>query len=181
MKIFLDAFPALAFLGALLFADIYVATGVLIGALWLSVLLWRLQFKTFRSTHVWIAVAATLLGGLTLYLHNPLFIKWKPTLVYCVFGIVFAANAALQRPPLLEKAMGPAFDMPPALWRKLDFVWAAFWFGCAALNLVVAYNFSEKVWGTYKIVGGFLLPMLFFLAHLPFIGRYLKDDEKTAS
>lgn len=180
MKVFLDVFPAAAFLAAILLSDIYVATVVLIVTLWLSVLMWWLQFKELRRTHLWICVVASILGGLTLYLQNPLFIKWKPTLVYAAFGLGFAVNLLLRRPPLLERALGQAFDMPLQLWRRIDMAWIVFWLVCAALNLVVAYSFNERTWGTYKIVSAYALPILFFLAHLPFIGRYLKADEKPA-
>ena len=56
MKVFLDVFPAAAFLAAILLSDIYVATVVLIVTLWLSVLMWWLQFKELRRTHLWICV-----------------------------------------------------------------------------------------------------------------------------
>jgi intracellular septation protein len=181
MKVFLDLFPAVAFLAALLLRDIYVATVVLIATLWLSLIAWRIRFGSLRRTHLWVCLAATVLGSLTLYLHDPIFIKWKPTLVYGVFGLGFAINSLLKRPPLLHKAVGEAFDMPVGTWRKVDIAWTFFWFACAGLNLLVAYNFSEKFWGTYKIVSAYALPILFMLCHLPFIGRHLRHDEPGAT
>jgi intracellular septation protein len=55
-------------------------------------------------------------------------------------------------------------------WGKLNFSWGLFFAGMAALNLVVAYNFSTNFWVNYKLFGtmglmfGFILVQSIFLA-----------------
>lgn len=177
MKAAFDVVPLAAFLAVLLIWDIYVATGVLIAALWLSFVLWRLHYGTYRKAHFLLAVLATVLGGLTLYLHNVTFIKWKPTLVYVAFAAVMAGNRLLGRRPLTEAALGEAFDMRVELWRRVEVAWIGFWLACAALNVLVAYSVSDAAWGIYKVVSAFALPLVFMVLQWPFIGRYLKHEK----
>jgi len=177
VKFLLDFAPAVAFLGVLLVTDIYAATVVLVVTLWLSLLAWRLLYGSIRMPHLVLALFATVLGGLTLYLHNATFIKWKPTVVYVVFAVAMAGNTLLGRRPFMQAAMHEAFDMSDAMWRNVEFAWIAFWLLCAALNLLVAYNVGDEAWGIYKVVSAFALPVLFMLAHLPFIARYARDGK----
>lgn len=181
MKIFLDLAPAVAFLAALLLGDIYVATAVLIASLWIALLAYRLIYGNVRKSHLLIAASATLLGGMTLYLHNEIFIKWKPTLVYAVFALGMLGNRLLGRQPFMQKALHEAFDMPDELWRRVELAWVGFWVLCGLLNLYVAYHFSAQAWGVYKIVSAFALPVAFMLLHLPFIGRHLRQTSTEAS
>ena len=180
MKIAFDFVPLGVFLAVLLVWDIYIATAVLIAALWLSVVLWRLVYGSFRRSNVLVALGATALGGLTLYLHDATFIKLKPTLVYFAFALVMAVNALLRRKPLTQSMFGEAFEMPADRWRHLERAWIAFWVACALLNLAVAHVASDNVWGIYKFVSAFALPILFMAALWPFIGRYLKHEKAEA-
>jgi len=177
MKLFLDFAPVAAFLAVLLATDIYLATAVLLVALWASVLAWRLRYGSVRKAHLLLTVAGTVLGGLTLYLHNATFIKWKPTVVYLAFAGAMAVNLILGQRPFMKAALHEALEMPDLLWRKVEFAWIGFWLACGALNLLVAYNFSDSQWGVYKVVSAFVLPVLFMLAHWPFISPYAKESK----
>lgn len=179
MKIAFDVVPLVAFLAVLLIWDIYTATAVLIAGLWLSVVSWRLIYGAFRRTHVLLALVATALGALTLYLHDATFIKWKPTLVYLAFSGAMGVNLLLGRNPFMKAALHEAFDMPEDWWNRIELAWIAFWIVCGALNLAVAYSFSDQIWGIYKVVGGIGLPILFMVAHWPFVGQFLRHETKV--
>ncbi|MCB1770220.1 MAG: septation protein IspZ, partial [Candidatus Competibacteraceae bacterium] len=81
MKLLFDFLPILLFFIAYKMADIYVATGVLIvvtlaqtGWIW-----WR-QHRVEKLLLITAGLVLAL-GGATLLLKDPMFVKWKPTVV----------------------------------------------------------------------------------------------------
>lgn len=185
MKTLLDLFPAAAFFAAYLVGRavggdeaIYIATGVLIASLIGVVLVYRFAYRRWHRAHLWVTAIAIVLGGLTIYLHDPRFIKLKPTLVYGAFCVALLASHLVGERVLLARIPQTAIAMPDAAWRKVNFAWAVFFGGCAALNLYVASHFAEATWVKFKFIGFTLLPMLFALAQLPFLARYLTAAEE---
>ena len=178
MKMLLDFFPALAFLAAYYWGGIYVATGVLIASLVIVVLVYRFVHQRWHKVHLWVTAVAMVLGGLTIYLHDPAFIKLKPTLVYGTFCVVLLGSHVVGERVLLARIPQKAIEMPDAVWRKVNFAWALFFGFCAALNLYVARSYDEATWVKFKVIGFTVLPMLFALAHAPFLSRYITVEEK---
>ena len=174
----LDFFPAAAFLLAYYWGGIYVATGVLIGSLITVVLAYRVLHQRWHKVHLWVTAVATVLGGLTIYLHDPSFIKLKPTLVYGTFCLVLLGSHMVGDRVLLARIPQNAVVMPDTVWRKVNFAWAVFFGCCAALNLYVAHHYDEATWVKFKVIGFTVLPMLFALAHVPFLGRYVVAEQK---
>ncbi len=41
----------------------------------------------------------------------------------------------------------------PALWRRLNWLWIGFYALLGVLNLVVAFNASERAWVNFKVFG----------------------------
>ena len=82
MQTLFDFFPILLFFICFKFFGIYVATGVAMVASLVQVILYRIRFQRFETLQL-ISMALILsLGGLTLFFHNPWFIKWTPTVIY---------------------------------------------------------------------------------------------------
>lgn len=175
MKTLLDLTPAAAFFVAYLAAGIYVATAVLIGALFLLVIIYRVWRKEWHKAHLATAIIAGLLGGITLYIHDPAFIKFKPTAVYAVFSLALLGSHVIGEKVLLARLPQQMFQFPDSLWRKVNFAWALFFAVCALLNLWVAAQFDEATWVKFKTFGFTALMFVFLLAHAPFVGRYLSD------
>lgn len=99
MKKFLfDLFPLLLFFVAYRFADIYVATGVAMVAAVGQIAYIKLTGQKIEAMH-WInLVVIVVFGGATLWLQNEAFIKWKPTVLYWLFGgICWAVNGCLAK------------------------------------------------------------------------------------
>ncbi|HEB96923.1 MAG TPA: septation protein A, partial [Sedimenticola thiotaurini] len=81
MKILADFFPILLFFIAYQLYDIYVATAVAIVASSLQVVVEWLRSGRVERMHLITLGLLVVFGGLTLALRDPLFIKWKPTVV----------------------------------------------------------------------------------------------------
>ena len=75
-------------------------------------------------------------GGLTIWLQDETFIKLKPTIVNCLFGVILGGGLLLLKRPLLKPIFGAAFQLTDEGWRKLTVRWALFFFVLAAINEV---------------------------------------------
>lgn len=173
MKFLLDYAPALLFFAAYFLADIYVATAVLIVAAIGLVLIYRFWQGHWHKSHIVVAVLATVLGGLTLMIQDPAFIKFKPTAVYAVFALALLGSHVVGKQVLLARIPQQTFKFPVPVWRRVNLAWGLFFLGCAALNWYVAGHYDEATWVKFKTFGFTALMFVFLLAHAPFLARYL--------
>ena len=177
MKIIADLFPVILFFIAYKLFDIYVATQVAIAAAALQLLWSKVVHGRIEKMH-WITLALLILfGGLTLALRDPTFIKWKPTVVNWLFGIAFLGSGLLMERGLLRRMMEHAVSLPDPVWRRLNMVWINFFFLMGALNLYVAYNYSEETWVNFKLFGFMGLTLLFLLGQGFYLARHIVDEK----
>ena len=142
MQLLIDFFPILLFFVAYKLAGIYVATGVAIAASAVLVTwVWVRQRRVEKMPLVTLGLLV-FFGGLTIALHNPIFVMWKPTIVNWLFGAVFLASQWIGERPLTERMMGHAMDVPTRIWRRLNLVWSLFFFLLGLANLYVVYVWS---------------------------------------
>lgn len=180
MKSLLDFAPAIAFIVAYYWGDIYIATATLIASLFLVVAAYRVIERRWHKLHLTAAIAAGVLGGITLAIHDPTFIKLKPSVVYALFGLVLLGSHFVGDRVLLQRLPQKMVQMPDLLWRRVNLVWAAFFMFCAVLNYIVAFHADEATWVQLKAFGFTLLNVAFLLAHLPFLSRYVVSESKGA-
>ena len=161
MQLLFDFLPVLAFFVAYLLADIYVATAVLIVAVLIQT---AVSFIRHRKVSPMLLISAALVlvfGGLTLWLHDPNFIKWKPTIVNVLLAVAFGASHFMRGPTIVQRMIGESVQLDAADWRRLNLMWVGFFLFCAAANLYVAYNFAEATWVKFKLFGLLGLTLLF--------------------
>jgi intracellular septation protein len=126
---------------------------------------------------MWVSLGLILVfGGATLALHDELFIKWKPTVLYWLFASVLGGSELFFGRNLMRSMLGGQVEMPDVAWRKLNLSWVLFFALMGVANLVVAFNFSTETWVTFKLFGGIGLMLLFVLAQGLFLSKYV--DEK---
>jgi intracellular septation protein len=178
MKFLFDLFPVLLFFAAFKLAGIYVATAVAIGATFLQIgILAVLRRKI--DTMLWISLAIIVVfGGATLALHDETFIKWKPTVLYWMFGMVLAGAVLLFRKNLVRAMLVAQVQVPDPVWARLNWTWVIFFVLMGAANLLVAYNFSTDQWVNFKLFGGTGLFVLFVFGQAMFLSRHIREDDK---
>jgi intracellular septation protein len=176
MKMLVDMLPAIAFFAAYLLSDIYTATIVLVVALFLVVLIYRFGYGHWHKAHLATAIIAGALGGLTLYVHDPAFIKLKPTVVYAAFSLALLGSHLIGERVLLARIPQQSVQLPDAVWRKVNFAWAIFFAFCAVLNYYVAHNYDEATWVKFKAFGFTALMFVFMIGHAPFLMRYIQPE-----
>ncbi len=184
MKKFLfDLFPLILFFLAFKFSDIFTATAVAIAAgigqfIWL-----KATGKAIEATH-WINLTVIVVfGGATLFFHNDVFIKWKPTVLYWLFACILMGGKWFFGRNLMQKLMGEKVSMPPHVWDKLNYSWATFFVFSGALNLYVAFSgaFTEAQWVNFKVFGLMALLLLFVIAQSVWLGKHMKDENEPVA
>lgn len=178
MQLFFDLLPVLLFFVAYKVAGIYVATGVLIvGVLAQTVVSW-VRHRKVSPMMLTSAVLVLIFGGLTLLVRDPDFIKWKPTIVNWLFAGAFLASQFMRGPTVVQRIMGEQLTLdPPSLWTRLNAMWIAYFIVVGALNLYVAFNFSESTWVNFKLFGLMGLTLVFALLQGFWIARRAEHRE----
>ena len=165
-----------AALGAL--EPIILATAVLIPATVLQILYTRVKTGKVEKMHIVTLVLVVLLGGATVLLQNKEFIMWKPTLVNWLFAAGFLFSQWFMEKSFLQRMMEQAVTMPAANWKKLNYAWVAFFIVSGAVNLYVAYHFSEDIWVDFKLFGLLGLTLLFIIGQSFFLYRFIEKKEE---
>jgi intracellular septation protein len=157
MQPLIDLLPLLAFFVAYRLHGIYVATAVLMASMLLLVLRDWLLHRRISSMHAASTALVWVLGTLTLLLHNPNFLKWKPTIFLWAIGLMSVASLWVGRTPLAQRLMAPLVtggeDLPRSLWQRLSWVWGGFFAALGTLNLYFAFRLSEQSWVNFKVFG----------------------------
>ena len=184
MKKFLfDLFPLILFFVAYKINGMYFATAVAIAA-GIAQLIWlKLTKKPIESMH-WINLGVIVVfGGATLWLQDDTFIKWKPTVLYWIFGgSLLIGQIALKR-NLMQKLLGEKIVMSPQTWSKMNLSWGIF-FVCAGIaNLFVAFSghFTLDQWVNFKVFGLMGLLIVFVIGQSIWLGKHMQpvSDEPT--
>src|SRR5215813_4956386 len=163
MKFLFDLFPVVLFFVAFKLFDIYVATGTAIVATFAQIGWLKLRGRKVDKM-MWVTLAIiALFGGATLALHDEMFIKWKPTVLYWAFGIALVAAELLYRKNLIRAALAEQVSLPDRVWTRLNWSWAAFFVFMGAANLYVAFNFPTETWVNFKVFGGAGLMLVFVI------------------
>ncbi len=154
---------------------IFLATAVAIVASFLQVGLHWIRQRRFEIMHLVSLALITLFGGATLIFHNPEFIKWNPTILNWLFAAAFLGSQFIGNKPLIERLMSHAISVPAKTWRKLNLGWIGFFLVSGALNLWVAYQFSQETWVNFKLFGLLGLSIGFIVAQAIYLARFMQE------
>lgn len=184
-KFFFDLFPLILFFAAFKYTDdIFIATAVAIGATVVQFVWLKATRKKIEATH-WINLTVIVVfGGATLYFHNDLFIKWKPTVLYWLFGTILLGSRLIFKRNIMQTLMGGQVSMPAAIWDKLNASWAGFFLLSGGLNLYVAFSghFNESQWVNFKVFGLLALLIVFVIGQSVWLGKHMAQaPEATGS
>jgi intracellular septation protein len=177
MKFLFDLFPVILFFVAFKVSDIYVATVTVIVATGAQIMwVWWRHGKV--DTMLWISLALVVVfGSATLLLHDESFIKWKPTVLYWMFGGVLLGSATLLKRNLIRSMLQNQVDLPESIWARLNIAWVGFFAFMGAANLFVARNYPTDTWVNFKLFGGMGLMMAFIVAQGVFLSKYMEDKK----
>lgn len=160
--------------------DIFAATGAFMAAMVIA-----MAWSWYKTRHIapmmWVStLLVVVFGGLTIWLHNDMFIKIKPTIIYVFFAVVLLTGLFSGR-MFLRTVMGAAF--PPLQdrgWFVLTRNWIGFFVVMALLNEVVWRSVSTDMWVAFKTFGAIPLTFLFAIAQTPVIMKHQTETTEES-
>jgi intracellular septation protein len=155
----LDMAATLFFLALFLLTH-NVALSVLLGmALGIAQIGWQFARGKPIDTMQWMSLFLVLgAGTVTLITNDPRFVMIKPSVIYLIVGVVMLKRGWMNRylPPL-------AIELVPDIAVIFGYAWSGLMFVSAALNLVVALNFSVVTWSATMSIYGIASKAVMFL------------------
>jgi intracellular septation protein len=175
MQALLEFAPLAVFLVAYYAAGLYVATGALMAAMVVLLIVDYARNHRLPPMHVLSTVLVLAFGTATLVLHKQRFIQWKPTVFFWLASLAFLASFWIGDRPLVQRllsaALGEATRVEPSMWRRLNWLWIVFYVFLGFLNLAVAFNASERTWVNFKVFGLTLATFVFIGAQVAWLAR----------
>lgn len=121
------------------------------------------------------------MGGFTLAFHDPRFIQAKPTIVSWITAVAFLGSQFVGGKTLLERMFAGAVVVQPAIWKRFNLAWVAFFAALGGINLHVAGNYPMDVWVDFKVFGVMGLTLLFAIVQGFFLMRYDESPDSAAN
>ena len=162
-----------------------VATGMAIVASFIQVGVHWFKTHKFERMHIFSLVLITVLGSITIFLGNPSFIQWKPTVLNWLFAGVFLGSMHVGERPIIQRMMGEHIELPEKVWSTLNLSWVTFFFISGAANLYVAFYYNVgapaearmDTWVNFKLFGLMGLTIGFVILQALYLSRHISEDD----
>jgi intracellular septation protein len=180
LKLALDFGPLILFFIVNGRAGIFWATAAFMAAFVVAVIVSYILIRRFPIMTLVTGAVVLVFGSLTIWLHDPTFVKLKTTIIYLLFAGVLAAGLILKQ-PFLEIAFDSAFHLTEDGWRKLTYRWIFFFVAMAIVNEIVWRTQSTDFWVAFKTFGFIPLTIVYALAQLPLLQKYAAKPDEAQS
>jgi intracellular septation protein len=182
MKALLDFVPLVVFFFLAKTQTIFIATqGLLIASVAIYSLHFILQKGRLEKSQ-WITLLLTLaFGGMTLYLHDDMWLRWKSPIINWIFATAFLVSPLIgkERIPLVKRFLASVFELTESAWKKLNLAWAVFFIILGGLHLLFAFVFPQY-WINFKVFGGTAIMIIFMIGQFVLLRSHLKNPEKQS-
>jgi intracellular septation protein len=161
--------------------DIMTATWALVAGSAVALAMGWLFERRVAPLPLVAGLAAIIFGGLTLILHDEMWVKIKPTALNLCFAGFLLGGLMLKRSPL-KLILGEVIRLPDDLWRTLTLRYGVFFLVVAVLNEVVWRTQPDEVWVVFRMPGLQLLALAFSATQFPLMmkGARLMEAESKA-
>ncbi len=172
--------PLLVFFAAFKFGGIFAATGAFMVAIVAAVIISKIKLGRVEPM-LWLSAVLVLgFGGLTLWLNDPVLIRYKATAVYILLASLLFIGLARGQ-PYLKYVLEAGYDgLTDRGWMILSRNWAFFFLALAAANQALIYlRVSDNTYVNVKVWGFIAVTFIFALANIPVLTKHGFGDEKT--
>jgi len=177
MSFLFDYFPIICFFIAYKIGGVYWATLAAMAASALQVSFFWLRHHKIERLHLITLILILILGSMTLIFHKPIFIQWKPSVIYWLFAAALIGSHFVgTKKSLLAVMLASKITLPDAIWKRLSYSWAYFFIAMGIANIIVAYHYSLDTWVYFKLFGTLGLTLLFAIAQSLYLYRFIKPN-----
>ncbi|MGP1925005.1 MAG: septation protein A [Arsenophonus sp. NEOnobi-MAG3] len=178
MRHLLNFIPLIVFFIVYKKIDIFYASGALMIATALSILIIYLINKKFEKSSLLTLISMIIFGGLTLIFHSDLFIKWKVTVIYAIFSLTLLVSQFFTKKSLIQRMLDKEIHLANEIWCKLNLSWAIFFAICALVNIYVAFWLPQEVWVNFKVFGLTMVTVIFSILNIVYVYKHLPKEQK---
>ena len=112
-------------------------------------------------------------GGLTVWLHNQMFIMWKPSITFWLLGLVFWGSQAFFHKNLPRATLRSAdIELPDTVAQRLNFAYVAVFAVLGLMNLWVVY-FMRDYWVVFHTFVSTGLLFLFMVVQGFYLNKHM--------
>jgi len=130
---------------------------------------------------LWLSLGVIVVaGGATIYFHDDLFIKWKPTILYWAFAVALLVAQVGYRKNLMRSVMEANIKLPDPVWDRVGFMWILFFIGMGLLNLLMAFvvfRTDTSAWVSFKLFGFTGIFFAFIVVQTMMLSKYIKEED----
>lgn len=181
MKFLFDLLPVILFFVGFKLYGIFAATAIAIAATLAMIVYAKLRHGKIEKMLLINGVVISVLGGITLLLHDKTYILWKPTVLYWLLAAVLLIAQLFFKKNFIQQMMGKMMQAPASIWTKLNWVWVIFLVALGFLNLYVAFNYSENTWVNFKLFGVTGMMFVFVILQTLALRKYLIEPVEEKS
>lgn len=177
MQLLIDYIPIVIFIIAYSYKGIFFATGVLMAVMPVILLLQWLKTRKINKIYAASTALILILGSATLYFRNATFLYWKPTVLNWAAAAAFLGSQWFSEKTFVQRMLGSAAELAESQWIRLNQIWVVFFIFVGAVNLYVAYSFSEAFWVKFKLFGMLGITIVFVIIQSVWLTYAAKDNE----
>lgn len=178
MKVFFDLIPVLLFFIGFKFFGIFAATAIAIATTLALIVFSKIRHGKVDNMLLANGAIISVLGGVTLLLHDKTYIMWKPTVLYWLAAAVLLISNVVFKKNFIQQMMGKMLNPPSSIWNKLNLIWVAFLVALGFLNLYVAFNYSLDTWVNFKLFGVTSMLFIFMIVQTIILKKYIIEPEE---
>ncbi len=176
LKLALDVGPLLLFFIANQRFGIFAATAVFMVGVFVALGVSYALTRHIAMMPIITAVVVLVFGGLTLILHDELFIKLKPTIIYVLFGGALLVGLLFGK-VFLGTVLDSVFNLTDEGWRKLTWRWIWFFFALAVLNEIVWRTQTTDFWVNFKVFAVLPITLVFGALQYPLLLKHSAEKK----
>ena len=173
MKFLFDLIPVILFFVGFKLYGIFAATAIAIAATFALIIYSKIRHGKVDKMLLVNGAIISVLGSITLFLHDTTYIMWKPTVLSWVCAAVLLIGNTFFKKNFIQQMMGKIIDAPIAIWNKLNLAWVIFLILLGILNLYVAFHYSLNTWVNFKLFGVTSMMFIFVIAQTIALRKYL--------
>lgn len=176
MKALLDFIPLIAFFIAARHSGILAAAGALLIATLVVYAIHLLRQKGKLDKQQWVVLVLTILFcGVSLLLHDDIYLRWKSPIINGVFALTLIISALMNK-PLMQMAMKDVFALSQSGWKKLTIAWGLFFALMAGLHYITAFTMSDEAWINFKTYGWIPFMLVFIVAQFIVLKNHINPE-----